>query len=91
MKHSARRIFRANSDKPTAPVLVQKLMLMLMLMLIAAGMLEHQHVLTAGNTEASSDEHDPVALAPSASGPDGANLALNEGSFWSRLPLMTAQ
>jgi hypothetical protein len=86
MKHSARLMFGANSDKPPAPILVKELVLML----IAAGMLKCQHVLTAGKSEAGSDECD-LALGVSTSGPDGTILGLCDDSFWRRLPLTAAQ
>jgi hypothetical protein len=50
MQHSGRLIFGTNSDKPPAPILVKKLLLML----IAAGILECQHVLVTPNCDAPS-------------------------------------
>jgi hypothetical protein len=85
MKQSARRIFGTNSDKAPAPILVKKLVLML----IAAGILECQHVLIAGNTEAGSDEYD-LALGLATTGPNGTILCLHDDSFWRRLPLIVS-
>jgi hypothetical protein len=67
MQHSARLTFGTNSDKPPAPILVKKLLLMLM----AAGILECQHVLVPSNSDVKAEEYD-LALGPLATiGPDG--------------------
>jgi hypothetical protein len=50
MQHSGRLIFGTNLDKPPAPIMVKKLLLML----IAPGILECQHVLVTPNCDAPS-------------------------------------
>jgi hypothetical protein len=83
MKHSTRMIYGTNSEKPPAPILVKKLLLML----IAAGILECQHVSVSANADGTSDEYD-LALGLATIGPDGTTLCLHDNSFWHRLPLI---
>ena len=83
MRSSARLIFGTNSEKPPAPILVKKLLLML----IAAGILECQHVSITANTKGGSDEYD-LALGLTTTEPDGTILCLHVDSFWRRLPLL---
>jgi hypothetical protein len=83
MQHSGRLIFGTNLDKPPAPIMVKKLLLML----IAAGILECQHVLTP-NCDVGAKEYDLVALGLATIGEDGTILGLHEDSFCHRLPLI---
>jgi hypothetical protein len=82
MRHCGRLIFGTNSEKPPAPILVKKLLLML----IAAGILVCEHVVISSN-DAGPKEYD-LALGLATSGPDGTILALHEDSFWQRIPLI---
>jgi predicted RND superfamily exporter protein len=82
MQHSARLIFGTNSDKP-APIMVKKLLLML----IAAGILQCQHVSVSGNSNV--EEYD-LALGLATTRPDGTILLLHEDSCWRRLPLIVS-
>jgi hypothetical protein len=50
-------VFGTNSDKPPAQIMVKKLLLML----IAAGILQCQHVLVATNSNADAEEYN-IAL-----------------------------
>jgi hypothetical protein len=83
MRHSARLLFGTNSDKPPAPILVKKLLLML----IAAGILECAHVSISANIDGASNEYD-LALGLATFGPDGTTLCLHNDSFWRRLTLI---
>jgi hypothetical protein len=81
---SARLIFGTNSAKSPAPILIKKLLLLL----IAAGILECEHVAITSNDNADSNEYD-LALGLATTGPDGTILCLNVDSFWLRLPVLT--
>jgi hypothetical protein len=83
MRNSGRLIFGTNSAKAPAPIMVKKLLLML----IAAGILECQHVLVSGTIEEGDANYD-LALGLATTGPDGTTLCLHVDSFWSRLPLI---
>jgi hypothetical protein len=83
MKQSARLIFGTNSDKAPPPIMVKKLLLMM----IAAGILECEHVLVSSPTDDGPEEYD-LAFGLSTVGPNGTNLGLHEDSYWQRLPLI---
>jgi hypothetical protein len=70
MRHSdARLLFGTNSNKPPAPILVKKLLLLL----IAAGILERKHLMISANIDGASNEYD-LALGLTTFGPDGNTL-----------------
>jgi hypothetical protein len=83
MHQSARLIYGTNSDKPPAPILVKKLLLMM----IAAGILECQHVSVSANDDGAFDEYN-LALGLATIGPDGTALCLHNNSFWQNPPLI---
>jgi hypothetical protein len=83
MRHCGRLIFGTNSDKPPAPILVKKLLLML----IAAGILACEHVVVTPNSDGSANSCD-LALGLAISGPDGTILALHQDAFWRCIPLL---
>ena len=77
MPHSGRLMFGTKSAKPPAPILMKKLLLML----IAASILQCEHVLvTPANSEASAKQYD-LALGLATFGLDGTILALHDDSF----------
>jgi hypothetical protein len=77
IQHSARLIYGTNLEKASAPILVKKLLLML----IAASILECQHVLVSANAHGTLDEYD-LALGLASIGQDGTTLCLYDDYFW---------
>jgi hypothetical protein len=75
MPHSGRLMIGTNSKKPPAPILVKKVLLML----LAAGILQCEHVLVTANSDASAEEYD-LALALATIGEDGRILGLVLGN-----------
>ena len=82
---SASLIFGTNSKKPPAPILVKKLLMML----IAAGILECQHIVIPAITEGGSDEYN-LSSGLATTRLDNTILCLHEDSFWMKLPLIIA-
>jgi hypothetical protein len=61
-------IYGTNLEKPPAPILVKKLLLML----IAAGILKCQHLSVSANADGALDEYN-LALGLATIGPDGTS------------------